>query len=121
MTTYDAVLSIRLSLEDIEDIVEGLGALQYPWWHEAIRNGSGEWVIVPRNPDNGGEEDPVTVGAGRIAKAVERRIRVYPESMARALYFDEEAGQLRVETANLDADDGDVILQYAVFGSEVYA
>lgn len=80
-------------------------------WAATALNAGGSVVI-------GFEDEKKTLTQEMLVKGVELWIAKHPQAVS--FVKDHKSGKRQIETCNVDADDADAILQYALFGELVY-
>lgn len=133
MDTYEvkAEIQIKLTAEDIEDIMVG-----------ALEGGIGYWACLDNTGDayeNAPEDEPVSITCSRLLLGGET-IRFEDVDEEAEYFLDlpsfldgfkkwvERGGDWygavsadgKVDVCNIDADRADAIIQYAIFGDVIY-
>lgn len=122
--TYDIPVTMHVTEEDIIDIVEGAGALDFEWWllctrmHYGTHDEVWEWLIEARDPNDDDARITVDVTRSDVAKALTTYLAEHPVIRARIAsrtnIFE------RMDVGQIDAYDADNILQTIVYGEIVY-
>lgn len=110
MSDFSVTIPVEYTTEDIDDSVWGNGSLAYPWWTN-LRPGNDnepDTLVVGHFGCDGDQPKPFRVTFYGWLNAAQAVIRDYPRN---APYLMDK---------DIDADLGDLIMQYAVAGKAVY-
>ena len=107
---YSMKVPVEYTTEDIDDSVWGNGSLAYPWWTDLAPGGDDEPEVVVSGlfGCDGDDPEPFRITFHRWLNAAQDVIREHPHYSPFLLDKD------------VDADLGDLILQFAVAGKAVY-
>jgi hypothetical protein len=105
--THTITLPVEWTNEDIDDSIWGNSALAYPWWTE-LERGTGEVLVR----GNFGDDDEDIIS---FEVTVDEWLRAL-----RAVALEHAGWRAYILDKDIDADLGDVILQYAVAGKSIY-
>lgn len=100
-------LPVAWTSEEIDDSVWGNSALAYPWWTE-LEPGTGEVIVRGHFGDDGDEPIVFEVTVDEWLRAL------------RDVALEHQGWRSAILDKDIDADLGDVILQYAVAGKSIY-
>lgn len=81
------------------------------WASDALNKG-GSLTILPQEWDEG----TLTIGKGNIVTGITMWINNHPKSVS----IVHERGKNCIDAGNIDADESDCILQYAMFGQLIF-
>lgn len=104
--------AVRLSNDQIEDVVIGAGADEWSWWHDIYGDEEDGFTIIGDNPRNLDNPIEVTLSVQFIRNTIDRIIGERLDGWG----IIEEA----IDHDDFDSNTADLVLQYAVYGEIVF-